>query len=349
MWHAANVWFVLVLEAFMLSRHSLRSLVVSIPFTLGLALAAPLAPALADSTDIVVTFDNTAEIGSDTFHSGGGQYMTDDQRMPFSITQDISHGFKLYFQQTYLSFGSGRAYNAKGQPTWAPGIHDNKKFWGVRYSKFRFLDISAGMIYRYRMCCPAAMTGTTPVNDLPVYYHGVYAQLDYRFGPTTSFGKMFAAMANIVHAEHQPTAYYWSPAGQATLHGNPDVGAVPNYNYAFRTTLPLSDKYAAIGIWNLGSDYYTNTPAPEYANVVQLGLLRKIDKSLSAQAYFSNAKFHIQGYPPLAPQALHHAEFHVQLTYEYGGRANARRPVVVRGTGNPQPPPHPEPSPSSQP
>jgi len=307
------------------------------------ALLVPAAASADTKTDVVITYDNITEVGGDTAHTNGGQLMTNDARLPYSINQDISHGFYLYFLQTYLDFGAGRAYSAAGKATYAPGIRDNKTFWGVRYSGFRYLDISGGMVYRYRMCCPAAVEAT-PVNQLPTYYHGVYAQVDYRFGPTTSFGKMFAAMANITHAEHQPDAYYYSPAGQATLNGNPDVGGVPNYNYSFRATQPLTKKLAIVAVAYDASDYYDNTPAPQYATVVQYGALQRINRAVSAQLYVSNAKFHIQGYPPIAPQGLHHAEIHFTLSYHYGAYGNARRPAVEGGTNRPQSPPRDEPT-----
>lgn len=271
---------------------------------------------------VTFTVDDTLEASSGAPYGKGPNYVTDDIRFPFSVTEGFGNGFSVFFSQQNIDFAATGTYNAKNVFGYSLGTRDIKDSYGLRYGGFPNLVLSAGTVYRHRVCCPSS---DDPTNNLPQYYHGVFAGADYRFGPSSGLGsKWFTLSAQWVHVEHQPTAFFLNTP--SARNNSPVLGAVPNYNFGFNAVIPVDPKHgiSLLGSETLGSDYYNDYPYPAYAWFTQYGFQKRVNRNVSLQAFMSNVVYHRNGYPAIAPQSAHHAEGHIQLTFSVGGKRTPR-------------------------
>lgn len=273
------------------------------------------------SLDVIPTATFATGNDEHVVNTGGNNPMqSGDVKFRFIFTQPLAKTLNLQLEQNRtagydVTLGSAAI---GGQLVNLGSINDAFEEIRLNWAATKNLAVTAGYNYRWRVCCPnAGQNG----NDTPTQWHGQYLQANLTTPAIKALnGTTFTLSGHLTHnLWHNSPAYQASEAAQG-IKVNGNTARFPFW-YGATATVPVNSGVTIYGFYAFGAfDYFDNSVSPYYYDLMDIGLIKSINKYVSFVATIDSlSQQHLEAGNPLPlPNALHRVYLSTALDIHIG-------------------------------
>jgi hypothetical protein len=219
----------------------------------------------------------------------------------------------------------GRTTNKAGVYQYHATSNDIADTFRLSYTGIKGVGVTLATFYRFRHDNPAtndvASNGGSPSD-----WHQQTLTLSYTAPPIAALnGTTIGFSGTLVHNKHHASANYLAGlAADCAAAGGPATGTCftdsdgktrTGVNYGPNINVPINHGFALFGSAAYGGfDYFDNTPAVFYYDIIDVGIYKKFNQVLSLTADLNNlTQIHLEGSPFVPPNTIHRIYFAIAL------------------------------------